>query len=132
MTQMAKEHIWNHLMNRINKDFNKKREIPKTKRIFAIFDPSIPPIAISVFPFSRARIVTKSSGREVPKPKIKIPIIKGGTWSLLDKSLAPKTNLSPPMASNIIPKGKSKVSKSIILFNNLMKISLLIKTKLLH
>ena len=27
MTQMAKEHIWNHLMNRINKVLNKKREI---------------------------------------------------------------------------------------------------------
>ena len=27
MTQMVKEHIWNHLMNRINKVLNKKREI---------------------------------------------------------------------------------------------------------
>ena len=106
--------------------FTKKRDIPKTKSIFAIFDPNIPPIAISGFPFSKARIVTKSSGKEVPNPNIKIPIIKGGTCSLLDKPLAPKTNLSPPTASNIIPKGKRKVSKSIVLFNNLMKISLLI------
>ena len=106
--------------------FINKRETPKTKSILAIFDPKIPPIAISEFPFSSARIVTNNSGKEVPKPKIKIPIIKGGTSSLLDKSLAPKTNLSPPKASNIIPKGKRKVSKGIILFNNVMKISLLV------
>ena len=59
--------------------FTKKRDTPKTKSIFAIFDPNIPPIAISGFPFSKARIVTKSSGKEVPNPNIKIPIIKGGT-----------------------------------------------------
>ena len=103
-----------------------KSDTPKTKSILAMLEPSIPPIAISEFPLSSACIVTKSSGREVPNPRIKIPIIKGGTFNLLDISFAPSTSLSPPKANNIIPRGKRRVSKSISFFNNLMKISLLI------
>ena len=67
------------------------RAKPKTKSIFAIFDPITLPKAISGELFITALDVTKISGTEVPNPIITIPIIIGEIFSFLARLLDPLT-----------------------------------------
>ena len=101
--------------------------MPNINKILIIFEPIIAPIAISDSSLFRALNVTNNSGKEVPKPIMKIPVINPGTFSLLDKETEPTTSLSPPIANSIIPSGKKSVWINIFLFNNQKNNSPLIK-----
>ena len=64
---------------------------PSIKAILAIFDPTTLPIAISGFPLKAACILTRSSGAEVPKATIVIPITSGEILNLEAIDTAPLT-----------------------------------------
>ena len=51
---------------------------PKTKSIFAIFDPTTLPTAISGAPLITVSRLTTNSGDEVPKETMVSPITRGG------------------------------------------------------
>jgi len=83
--------------------------IPRTKRMFAIFDPTTLPITISDCPAKTAAIEEANSGKEVPNATIVTPIIKGEIPNESPISSAASTNQSEdfnnspklPMNNNI-------------------------------
>jgi len=92
-----------------------------------ILDPITLPSATPAWFRNMLTMAVANSGKEVPKPIIKIPVINPGTLSLLDKETEPTTSLSPPIANSIIPSGKKSVWINIFLFNNQKNNSPLIK-----
>ena len=58
-------------------------EIPRIKKILIILLPITLPIAIWVFPCALAKILTRSSGADVPNETIVKPMIKSDTFNLL-------------------------------------------------
>jgi hypothetical protein len=71
-------------------------DIPRIKRIFTIFDPTIFPMAISVLPLRAALIFTISSGADVPNATIVRPITIGGIQAFLEREPAPLMRISHP------------------------------------
>ena len=77
---------------------------PKTATIFIILEPIILPIINPVSPCFAAAIEAASSGRDVPKATIDIPITRDETPSAMAIPFAPKTKTWAPNPSPIIPK----------------------------
>ena len=65
--------------------------IPKTARMFMIFDPIIFPITKPVSQCLAAAMDVESSGRDVPNATMDIPIIKEETPRAIAIPFAPKT-----------------------------------------
>jgi hypothetical protein len=76
---------------------------PKTKPIFAIFEPTTFPMAIAGLPSRVACILTKSSGADVPNETIVTPINNGEILNLLAIPIALFTKKSPPTTSRTRP-----------------------------
>ena len=72
-----------------------KAGTPRTKRIFAVFDPTTLPNAIPGALSKTALIEISSSGAEVPKATIVKLTINAGTPSRKDRFTAPLTSASP-------------------------------------
>ena len=60
---------------------------PRTRNIFAIFDPKILPNESSGALFKIASTETRSSGREVPNPIIAIPMINSDKPNFLPNDI---------------------------------------------
>ena len=87
--------------------------MPKTKPMFAIFDPITLPIEISENPFNAACKLTNNSGAEVAKETTVKPITIFESLSLKDKPTEERTKNSPPTTKSNNPK---KIKRMLILF----------------
>lgn len=104
--------------NRLSKlSGNMKAVRPRTKEIFAMFEPITLPKAISGCPFKAAYTLTISSGAEVAKETTVKPITTIETFIRIAKAIAPLTRNSPPTMSAIKPIIKYKTSSTRYLSN---------------
>jgi hypothetical protein len=71
--------------------------------MFAMFEPTMLPIAMPGEPASEACTLVTSSGVEVPKPTSVRPISSGETPSRSAACTAPRTSSSPPTTSTTRP-----------------------------
>ena len=72
---------------------------PSIKSMFAMLLPKIFPIAISVFPFMLANILTINSGADVPKATMVRPITMFEIFNFFATDADPLTNKSAPFIS---------------------------------
>ena len=87
---------------------------PKTKPIFAIFEPITLLIAIDEEPFTAALRLTNSSGREVANATTVMPITTLEILNFKEMAIDALTINSPPSTSNKNPKNiQNKVIRSI-------------------
>src|SRR3989338_2306231 len=82
-------------------------DIPKMSRIFAILLPKIFPMAMSVFPFILAKMLTMSSGVEVPNATMVSPMTRDDMPNFFAMEDAPSTSQSAPL----IRSGKPMMNK---------------------
>ena len=82
--------------------------IPRIRRIFAILEPTMFPIAIPGEPSIEASMLVTSSGIEVPKPTSVMPISSGDMPSRSAVAAAPRTSISPPAISSTRPPAMRK------------------------
>ena len=81
--------------------------IPRIRRMFDMFEPIAFPIARSGLPLRTARMLTRSSGAEVPKAIIVSPITSVDMLNFLAIEDAPSTRRSAPLSNAINPTTKS-------------------------
>ncbi len=74
--------------------------VPRTANRLNRVLPSPLPSASDVWPASAASMQTVSSGAEVPKPTITMPMITADTLSRRASAAAPRTNRPPPTISS--------------------------------
>ena len=87
---------------------------PRTRPIFAIFEPITLLIAIDEEPFTAAFRLTKSSGSEVAKATTVIPITTLEILNFKEMAIDALTINSPPSTSNKNPENiQNKVITSI-------------------
>lgn len=91
----------------------------RMRNIFAIFDPSTLPIAISVFPEILARIETMSSGILVPTATIVRPIIAWDIQNFFAIDTDPSTRAFPQKVRRISPKITEKIENTILIIEEL-------------
>jgi hypothetical protein len=85
---------------------------PVINKILAMFAPKILPITISELPLVTESIDVTSSGKDVPTPIIKTPIINGGKfqyWPIFSAALVKNLAAKRSTASAITNCAKSKI-----------------------
>ena len=82
-----------------------RADVPTTKRILKMLDPTIFPIAMSEFPFLAANMDVTSSGNEVPRATIVRPINRWLMPKCKAKLVAPSTAKLLPSNRQTRPKG---------------------------
>ena len=87
---------------------------PKTKAIFAIFEPIIFPKTMSLLSLKIASKLTNNSGEDVAKDTIVIPATSLEILNLVARFTDPRTSSSPPKYKRTNPKIKN--SKEFIIY----------------
>lgn len=92
--------------------------IPRIRNIFAIFDPSTFPIAISVFPEMLANTETISSGTLVPIATIVRPIIACDIQNFRASDTEPSIRTLPQKVRRINPNTTEPQERSISIYDD--------------
>lgn len=80
--------------------------IPKTRPIFAIFDPTTLLIAMAGDPLKAACKLTNNSGADVAKDTTVMPITNFEIFSLKESATEERTRYSPPTTNSTNPRIK--------------------------
>lgn len=87
---------------------------PKTRAMFAMFEPITLPTAIPALSFKALVMLTINSGADVPNATIVIPITKGEIFTAFARATAPLTRNSPPKIKTIKPTRRKRILINII------------------
>ena len=90
-----------------------KPKAENTKRILAMFDPSILPTDKLAELFNTASTETNNSGIEVPKPIITSPMKKAETFNYRPKPTEDEISISAPFIARNRPDISLRISRSI-------------------
>jgi len=86
--------------------------MPRMNSTLAILEPTMLPIASCGTPARTASIAATSSGADVPKPTMVMPMTSGGTPITRARRTPPRTSSSPPAISKTNPVMSVKNSKT--------------------
>ena len=102
--KIARKNPWGMISVKSKGILRKIIEIPKTKTIFMILEPTILPITRPVSPCLAAANDVANSGNEVPNATIDIPTIRDETPNATAIPVAPKTKKWAPNPRPTIPR----------------------------